>query len=124
MIPPIEVVYARETLGTSAAGFGALMAAWGVGAVAGSALFARLGGGTVTVAAGAFKNAATNPNAAGALSPALSIDTLPPTLKLASDKAALKAGETATITFTASEAISLDLVSEEPLRMTFEKRKP
>lgn len=41
MVPPIEVVYAREELGTSAAGLGALMAAWGVGAVAGSAVFAR-----------------------------------------------------------------------------------
>ena len=41
MIPPIEVVYAREALGTTAAGFGLLMGAWGVGAVVGSALFAR-----------------------------------------------------------------------------------
>lgn len=48
MIPPIEVVYAREELGTTAAGLGALLAAWGAGAVAGSALFARFGGlGTV-----------------------------------------------------------------------------
>jgi MFS family permease len=51
MIPPIEVVYAREELGTTAAGLGALMAAWGVGAVAGSAVFARFGrAGTVTMA--------------------------------------------------------------------------
>jgi MFS family permease len=42
MVPPIEVVYAREELGTTAAGLGALMAAWGVGAIAGSAVFARL----------------------------------------------------------------------------------
>lgn len=42
MVPPIEVVYAREELGTTAAGLGALMAAWGVGAIAGSAIFARL----------------------------------------------------------------------------------
>lgn len=41
MIPPIEVVYAREELATTAAGFGALMAAWGVGAIIGSAVFAR-----------------------------------------------------------------------------------
>lgn len=41
MIPPIEVVYAREELGTTAAGLGALMAAWGVGALVGSAVFAR-----------------------------------------------------------------------------------
>lgn len=44
MIPPIEVVYARDELGTTAAGLGALMAAWGAGAVLGSALFARIGG--------------------------------------------------------------------------------
>lgn len=42
MVPPIEVVYAREELGTTAAGLGALMAAWGVGAIIGSALFARV----------------------------------------------------------------------------------
>ncbi len=42
MIPPIEVVYAREDLGTTAAGLGALMAAWGVGAIVGSAVFTRL----------------------------------------------------------------------------------
>ena len=42
MIPPIEVVYARHELGTTAAGLGALMAAWGAGAVAGSAIFARV----------------------------------------------------------------------------------
>jgi predicted MFS family arabinose efflux permease len=42
MVPPIEVVYARDELGTSAAGLGALMASWGIGAIAGSALFARL----------------------------------------------------------------------------------
>jgi predicted MFS family arabinose efflux permease len=52
MIPPIEVVYARHELGTNAAGFGALMAAWGIGAIVGSALFARIGGrGMITVAA-------------------------------------------------------------------------
>ena len=52
MVPPIEVVYAREELGTTAAGLGALMAAWGIGAIAGSALFARIGGrGMITVAA-------------------------------------------------------------------------
>lgn len=41
MVPPIEVVYARQELGTSAAGFGLLMASWGVGAIAGSAIFAK-----------------------------------------------------------------------------------
>ena len=58
-----------------------------------------------------FKNAVGNPNAAGALAPSLAIDTLPPTLKLTTDKAALKAGETATITFAGSEAIVLDLAN-------------
>lgn len=41
MIPPIEVVYARHELGTTAAGMGLLMASWGIGAVGGSAIFAR-----------------------------------------------------------------------------------
>jgi len=43
MLPPIEVVYARHDLGTSAAGMGLLMACWGIGAVSGSAIFARAG---------------------------------------------------------------------------------
>lgn len=42
MIPPIEVVYAREELGVSAAGLGAILTAWGVGAIVGSAVFARI----------------------------------------------------------------------------------
>jgi predicted MFS family arabinose efflux permease len=54
MIPPIEVVYAREELGTSAAGLGAILAAWGVGAIVGSALFARVAKhGTLMVTIGA-----------------------------------------------------------------------
>src|SRR5436190_266440 len=54
MIPPIEVVYARHELGTTAAGLGALMAAWGAGAVAGSAIFARVSrGATLALALGA-----------------------------------------------------------------------
>lgn len=54
MVPPIEVVYAREELGTTAAGLGALMAAWGVGAIVGSALFARVARhGTLTITLGA-----------------------------------------------------------------------
>jgi predicted MFS family arabinose efflux permease len=47
MVPPIEVVYARQELGTTAAGLGALMAAWGLGAVLGSAVFARAAKGRV-----------------------------------------------------------------------------
>jgi MFS family permease len=54
MVPPIEVVYARHDLGTTATGFGALMACWGIGAVAGSAFFAHHGRlGTIPLAAGA-----------------------------------------------------------------------
>ena len=39
VIVPIEVVYARETLGTGEAGFGALLSAWGAGIVIGSLVF-------------------------------------------------------------------------------------
>jgi predicted MFS family arabinose efflux permease len=39
VIIPIEVVYARETLGTGDAGFGALLSAWGAGIVVGSLIF-------------------------------------------------------------------------------------
>ncbi len=54
MIPPIEVVYARHELGTTAAGLGALLGAWGAGAVAGSAIFARVSrGSTLIMALGA-----------------------------------------------------------------------
>lgn len=41
MVAPIEVVYAKESLGVGDAGFGLLLASWGVGMVLGSALFAR-----------------------------------------------------------------------------------
>jgi MFS family permease len=39
---PIEVVYAKETLGTSDSGYGLLLASWGVGMVLGSILFAAV----------------------------------------------------------------------------------
>ncbi len=38
---PVEVVYAQHTLHAGAGGYGALLGAWGGGAVAGSAVFAR-----------------------------------------------------------------------------------
>lgn len=38
---PVEVVYAQHTLHAGPGGYGALMSAWGLGAVAGSAAFAR-----------------------------------------------------------------------------------
>jgi MFS family permease len=44
LIIPIEVVYAKETLHSTSVGFGALIAAWGVGILIGSALFARARG--------------------------------------------------------------------------------
>jgi predicted MFS family arabinose efflux permease len=39
LVVPIEVVYAKRTLGTSSAGFGVLVATWGAGSVAGSLLY-------------------------------------------------------------------------------------
>jgi len=39
---PIEVIYAKETLGTSDSGYGLLLASWGVGMVAGSLVFAAV----------------------------------------------------------------------------------
>ena len=41
MAAPIEVIYAKETLDAGDAGFGLLLASWGLGMVVGSALFAR-----------------------------------------------------------------------------------
>ena len=41
-IVPVEVVYAAETLDTDAAGYGVLLAAWGVGILVGSAAYVRL----------------------------------------------------------------------------------
>ncbi len=39
LVVPIEVIYAKETLGTTSAGFGILLSAWGAGIVLGSLLF-------------------------------------------------------------------------------------
>ena len=53
VIVPIDVVYAKETLDAGDIGFGLLLAAWGVGILAGSAIFARARGrplGTLIVA--------------------------------------------------------------------------
>jgi predicted MFS family arabinose efflux permease len=38
---PVTVVFARETLGASDAGYGVMVGCWGAGALVGSALFAR-----------------------------------------------------------------------------------
>ncbi|NQW48988.1 MAG: hypothetical protein HQ464_14605, partial [Planctomycetes bacterium] len=61
------------------------------------------GVGTVSVAAAAFTSLAGNPNTAGFLAPAITIDTVAPTISIAGNKAELKAGETSTYTFTLSE---------------------
>jgi MFS family permease len=39
LIIPIEVIYAKESLGTTSAGFGILLASWGAGIVAGSLVY-------------------------------------------------------------------------------------
>ena len=42
LIIPIEVIYAKESLETTSAGFGILLASWGAGIVAGSILFVAM----------------------------------------------------------------------------------
>jgi len=42
VVVPIEVIYAKETLGTDDAGFGILLSSWGVGIVLGSLAFLRV----------------------------------------------------------------------------------
>lgn len=58
---PVEVVFAQRTLHTGASGYGILLAAWGAGAIAGSAVYARwrrlasrvqISAGTLLLAAG------------------------------------------------------------------------
>jgi MFS family permease len=39
---PVEIAFAKETLGASDAGYGALLASWGAGMVVGGALFAAM----------------------------------------------------------------------------------
>lgn len=41
-VAPLEVVYAKETLGASDTGYGILLTTWGVGMVGGSLIFARV----------------------------------------------------------------------------------
>ena len=62
--------------------------------------------GAISVANSKFTDAAGNNNADGSdadNSVSITVDTVPPTIAIASDKSSLKAGETATITFTLSE---------------------
>ncbi len=42
LIIPIEVIYAKESLGTTSAGYGILLAAWGAGIVIGSLIYFRV----------------------------------------------------------------------------------
>ena len=42
LIIPIEVIYAKESLGTTDAGYGILLAAWGAGIVVGSLIYLRV----------------------------------------------------------------------------------
>ncbi len=42
LIIPIEVIYAKESLGTTSAGYGVLLAAWGAGIVIGSLVYFRV----------------------------------------------------------------------------------
>jgi MFS family permease len=42
LIIPIEVIYAKESLGTTSAGYGVLLAAWGAGIVIGSLAYLRI----------------------------------------------------------------------------------
>ena len=60
------------------------------------------GAATITVDAGAYADAAGNTGSAGT-SPALTLDTLTPTLAISSNVAGLRIGQVATITFTFSE---------------------
>jgi predicted MFS family arabinose efflux permease len=58
LVVPIEVIYAKESLGTTSAGFGILLAAWGAGILLGSMLFLTLknrsGFGLLLLASGAI----------------------------------------------------------------------
>ncbi len=60
------------------------------------------GAASITVASGSYTDAAGNSGGAGS-TPSVSIDTLAPTVAITSNKSALIAGQTATITFTFSE---------------------
>ncbi len=44
LVIPIEIVYAKETLGAGDSGYGALLSAWGIGMVIGSLVFTAWGG--------------------------------------------------------------------------------
>jgi hypothetical protein len=94
------------TSGDVAVSGGTLSAISGTGTVR-TAVFtpdAGINSGTagITVAGGAYADAAGNAGGAG-ITPGIHFDTLPPTVAITSDKTALKVGETALLTFTFSE---------------------
>jgi hypothetical protein len=62
--------------------------------------------GTVKVAARAFFDAANNPNTAGELTPAITVDTIQPSVAITSSKARVGIGEAALLGFTLSEPSS------------------
>ena len=69
------------------------------------------GAAAISVAAGAYADAAGNPGlAAGA--PTITVDTVAPTLTIGVDPATLAAGDTATVTFSFSEAVTGFAVSD------------
>jgi MFS family permease len=71
MVVPIEVIYAKHSLGTTGAGFGVLLSAWGAGIVLGSLLFlglkSRAGFGLIIVASLAVGASYLGMAAAGSL---------------------------------------------------------
>ncbi|WP_305607344.1 Ig-like domain-containing protein, partial [Rhodoferax sp.] len=66
--------------------------------------------GTASVAVGKFNDAAGNANSAASNTLTLMVDTAVPSVSISSDKTALKAGDSATLTFTLSEP-SVDFAS-------------
>jgi Ca2+-binding RTX toxin-like protein/predicted nucleic acid-binding protein len=71
--------------------------------------------GVVGVVSGKFSDAAGNQNADGSdanNTVTISIDTVAPTITIGSDKASVKSGETATLTFTVSESVA-DFVASD-----------
>ena len=71
IVVPIEVIYAKESLGTTSAGFGVLLSAWGAGIVLGSLLFIvlkhRTGFGLILVSSAAVGFAYLGMSQAGTL---------------------------------------------------------
>lgn len=71
LVVPIEVIYARDSLGTTSAGFGILLSAWGAGIVLGSLLFlalkSRSGFGLIVAASAAVGIAYVGMSAANTL---------------------------------------------------------